>query len=521
MISILINGKKITATEGTSLLEAARTIGIDIPAMCNNGELEHFTSCMICLVKDISTGSMLPSCSVKVREGMNIVTMDEEIAEARKTALELLLSEHVGDCEAPCRIACPAFMDIPYMNRLLATGQTDQALEVVLNDIALPGVLGRICPAPCEGACKRKPIDEAVSICLLKRAAADYATPIPPNKQSGSVTTDRKVAIIGSGPAGLAAAMYMQQKGIQAVVYDRNELPGGNLRYAIADDVLDKKILDYEIDGIRQSGVRFRQNHPVDKRAFEMLCKEYDAVVLATGDYNQAMDDWGLSNNGKQLLVKKGSYQTNIDKVFAIGNINRSMQLAIRSLAQGKEVAVAIKQLFDGKPVTGEGRFFNSTIGKLMEEEFQVYLQEGSTDKRQHAEKASKEGFSSEQVRIEAGRCLHCDCRKLDNCKLRDYSEEYMASKNRFKYTVRKPVKKLFQQEVLVYEPGKCIKCGICVRLTAKYDENFGFTFIGRGFDVEIGIPFDEDISKALEKTAHKVAEACPTGALSKMAVGC
>ena len=94
-------------------------------------------------------------------------------SEARKTALELLLSEHVGDCEAPCQITCPAHMDIPLMNRLLARGKFAEALQVVKKDIALPSVLGRICPAPCEGACRRRSVDEAVSICLLKRFAGD------------------------------------------------------------------------------------------------------------------------------------------------------------------------------------------------------------------------------------------------------------------------------------------------------------------------------------------------------------
>ena len=130
--------------------------------------------------------------------GMDLITLDEEIAEARRTALELLLSEHVGDCEAPCRVACPAHLDIPQMNRLLAQGEFEKALQVVKKDIALPAVLGRICPAPCEGACHRKSVDEPVAICLLKRFAGDEdlkkATQWLPavEKESGF-----KVAIIG------------------------------------------------------------------------------------------------------------------------------------------------------------------------------------------------------------------------------------------------------------------------------------------------------------------------------------
>jgi predicted molibdopterin-dependent oxidoreductase YjgC len=137
----------IEVEEGSTLLDATNALGINIPTMCHNGDLEHFTSCMVCMVKDAKSGKLLPSCTARALEGMEVITMDEEIREARKVALELLMSEHAGDCEAPCRISCPAFMDIPQMNRLIAAGKSQQALEVVLKDIALPGVLGRICPA--------------------------------------------------------------------------------------------------------------------------------------------------------------------------------------------------------------------------------------------------------------------------------------------------------------------------------------------------------------------------------------
>ena len=533
MIRLTINNSEITADEGTSLLEAARSSGFDIPSMCDNGELEHFTSCMICLVKERSTGKLLPSCSVKVQEGMDIIANDQEIEEARKTALELLLSEHVGDCEAPCRVACPAFMDIPLMNRLIASEQTTKALEVVLKDIALPGVLGRICPAPCEGACKRKPIDRAISICLLKRFTADDTETIPQVEKKPD--TGKQAAIIGAGPAGLAAANYLQIKGIQAIVFDRQNEPGGSLKYDIPDEVYDKTVLDKEISYIESMGVEFRLGQDIDKLLFEGLQKDFDAVVVATGNYSDAMKNWGLQNNGKQLLVNKDNYLTNLDKVFAIGNANRSMQLAIRSLAQGKEVAIAIEQMINGQDVTGERKRFNSTIGKLLPDEFNEYLKEDQRnalntpdsgaglkipdmqDSKPTYLQNKETGLDPAQAILEAAGCLHCDCRKPDNCKLRDYSDLYKVSKKRYNYSPRKPLKKYIQHGLVIYEPGKCIKCGICVRLTAKYQETFGFTFIGRGFDTVIGVPFNENIGKALVSTAKKVVEACPTGALSNM----
>ena len=165
-MKLKIDNKEVEAPEGKVLMEVIRDTGTEVPSMCYLKDEEHFTSCMVCVVKDRPSGKIIPSCSLNAEEGMDIVSEDEEVREARKTALELLLSEHVGDCEAPCQISCPAHMDIPLMNRLLARGQFDEALQVVKKDIALPSVLGRICSAPCEGACRRRSIDEAVSICL-------------------------------------------------------------------------------------------------------------------------------------------------------------------------------------------------------------------------------------------------------------------------------------------------------------------------------------------------------------------
>jgi predicted molibdopterin-dependent oxidoreductase YjgC len=173
--------------------------------------------------------------------------------------------------------------------------------------------------------------------------------------------------------------------------------------------------------------------------------------------------------------------------------------------------------LFSGEPVTGETRRFNSSFGKLFQSEFYEYLKESTERLRLSTGVHSKMGFSREEAILEAERCLHCDCRKADNCILRDLSDRYRAAQKRYASGERLPVVKKIAKEQLIYEPGKCIKCGICVRLTAKHRETFGFTFIGRGFQVEVGAPFDERLESALERTMQEVCEACPTGALSSL----
>ena len=227
MVKLTIDHIPVEVHEGISVMEAAAILGISIPSMCFRPGFSNHPSCMVCLVKDSDRDNLVPSCALPVADGMKIITDSDEVTEARREALELLLSDHVGDCEAPCRLACPAFMDIPLMNRLIASGDFEQALRIVREEIALPLVLGYICPAPCEKACKRKPIDQAVSICLLKRSSARH-----PKQESFMIpevqaTAGKKVAIIGTGPAGLSAAFYLLRSGYACVLYDQHDKAGG------------------------------------------------------------------------------------------------------------------------------------------------------------------------------------------------------------------------------------------------------------------------------------------------------
>lgn len=515
MIKIKIDNKIIEVEEGSLLHNAARKAGVEIPVMCWYEGTGHFTSCMVCVVKDKENGRLIPSCSVKVCEGMDIITNDPEIREFRKTALELLLSEHIGECEAPCKLSCPAGMDIPLMNRLLADGKFQEALEVVRKDIALPSVLGRICPAPCEGACRRKPIDGAVSICLLKRFAGD-------NNLNGeelyrASVSDKKpyrIAIAGAGPAGLSAAYYLQLRGYSCDVFEASSMPGGAVRTSISDEVLPKSVLDKEIKIIENTGVQFNLNHTIDKHGFKELLNIYDAFIIACRLEEDEIAEWGLEFSGTGIKADKKSYQTNIKKVFAVGSALRPSKLAIRSLGQGKEAAFSVEQFLNNENVIGEPVMFNSRFGRLFSEEYDEYLKESVVEDRISPAGGLSTGFTPEEVMNEAARCLRCDCRGKDDCLLRIYADSYGADQKRFASVHRKMIKKFDQHDIVIYESGKCIKCGRCVRITAMKKEKTGFTFIGRGFNAEIGVPFNEELRNALTTTAYEVVEACPVGAL-------
>jgi ferredoxin len=516
MVRLKIDNREVEAESGRLLMELIRESGVEVPSMCHLENAEHFTSCMVCVVKDRRSGKILPSCSREAEEGMDILSMDEEVQEARKTALELLLSEHVGDCEAPCQISCPAHMDIPLMNRLLAQGKFAEALQVVRKDIALPSVLGRICSAPCEGACRRRSIDEAVSICLLKRFAGDEDLsgkepwqPLPAPKSG------KKVAIIGAGPAGLAAAYYLSLKGHRCLVIDRNEKPGGSLCKEVGEEDLPPEVLQKEVEVIRKAGVQFELNTKVDAPAFQKLVRSHDAVVVAVGKGESGMAGWDLPMQDRGVDAEPTTYRVGESSVFAVGSALRPAKLAIRVLGQGKEASFSVDQFLRKEAVSGEAFRFNSRFGKLVPAEFAEYLKESVEGKRlEPAVKAR--GFTREQVMEEAARCLHCDCRELENCKLRIYSDTYGADQKRFKSEERQACTKQVQHDQVIYEPSKCIKCGICVRITEKYKEKYGFTFIGRGFEVVVGIPFGESTREGLKTAALEVADACPTGALSR-----
>jgi hypothetical protein len=515
MVTLKIDNREIQAEEGSVLMEVIRGTGTDIPSMCYMEDTDHFTSCMVCVVKDRKSGKIIPSCSMKVEEGMDIVALDEEVTEARKTALELLLSEHVGDCEAPCQITCPAHMDIPLMNRLLAEGAFGKALRVVKNDIALPSVLGRICSAPCEGACRRKSIDEAVSICLLKRYAGDHdlneEIPYNPHMESPS---GKKVTIIGAGPAGLAAAYYLALKGHHCTIFDRNSAAGGSLCKEPAEEELPANVLAREVELIARTGVVINLGESIDAGRFKKITASSDAVVVAVGKGDSGIGDWGLPVNPKGVDADGETYRVGERNVFVVGSAFKPAKMAIRALGQGKEVSFSVDQFLKGERVTGENFRFNSRFGKLLPPEYSEYLKESREGDRLEPE-APGDGLTVEQVMEEAARCMHCDCRDLKHCKLRIYSDEYRAEQRRFKSENRLVCTKHMQHDHVIYEPSKCIKCGICVRLTEKHKEEFGFTFIGRGFDVVVGVPFDEPLDSGLKVVAGKVAMACPTGALS------
>lgn len=507
MPKLTINGKKVEVAEGSSVLQAAEANNFHIPTLCYLEKCGAFASCMVCLVKNMDTGKMIPACSSVALDGMKIETESEEITASRKAALELLLSEHVGDCDAICRVACPAYVNVPEMIRHIKSDDLAEAAKVLLDGIALPRVIGRICHAPCQKACKRGRHDEPVSIRELERFVADKqcsdGKDLKPEKASG-----KKVGIIGSGPTGLSSAFYLSLLGHKCVVLEKEKHIGGNLRSKELAESLPAKVLDEEIAVIKKLGCEFRSKTEVKKKDFEKLAKEYDAIVVATG---AAEYEFGLKTSEKGLEIAYETFETSQAGVFAGGDALVPLKQTVRSVADGRSIAYSIDALFKTGKAQGIAKEFDSRSGKNTKELIAADVANANPEKSVQA----KDGFSAEQALEEAKRCLNCDCAKFANCQLRDLATEYGATQSRYKG--EKTDDGNFGKSIageLVFESGKCIKCGICVRISQKYDEP-GMTFIGRGITTRVTVPFDDPLGEGLKKSAKECIEGCPTAALS------
>jgi heterodisulfide reductase subunit A len=186
-------------------------------------------------------------------------------------------------CKAACKDACPIHMNVPGYVSLIREGKLREAYELMRRTNPLPAVCGRVCYAPCEDACNRGQMDQPVASRALKRFVADQvdidSLEIPEFTKNGN-----KVAIIGSGPAGLAAAHDLALKGYEATIFEALPEPGGMLRYGIPEYRLPKDILKKEIGYIERLGVEIKTNTRIgEETQFEELRKSYQAVLAATG----------------------------------------------------------------------------------------------------------------------------------------------------------------------------------------------------------------------------------------------
>ena len=287
-----IDGRQVAAEPGTTILEAAKAAGIDIPTLCHHDTLGASSACRLCVVEVEGRADPVTACDTPVADGLVVITQTEELRAIRQLNLELLLSDHMSYCTPPCRDACPTHIKIPAFLDRIGERDYEGGMRVLREDLPFPGILGRVCPRPCEGPCRRQLIEDPITICQLHRFMADQTRaaeqtgelllPHEPRPDSG-----KRIAIVGGGPAGLAAAFYARLEGHAVNIFEAMPHPGGMLRYGIPSYRLPRAIIDEELTilwrmGIGlQTGVRLGVDFQL-----EDLRAEYDAVFLALGAFN-------------------------------------------------------------------------------------------------------------------------------------------------------------------------------------------------------------------------------------------
>jgi NADPH-dependent glutamate synthase beta subunit-like oxidoreductase len=262
----------------------------------------------------------------------------------------------------PCKAACPVHIDIPGYLRMIAEGQADEANAVIREKVPFPGVLGRVCIHPCEAVCRRGEVNEPISICALKRFAADGENGLWKNESRVAPDTGKKVAVVGAGPAGLTAAFYLRKQGHAVSLLDSGSQAGGMMRYGIPEYRLPRNVLDNEIKDIINLGLEFQPNQSLgqDVTLDQLKNDGFDAIFLAVGAQQSRriplegcnMPDvlWGLEFLRK---VAEGEKVDLKDNIVVLGGGNVAVDVAMTARRCGAtDVKMACLECLEDMPAS-------------------------------------------------------------------------------------------------------------------------------------------------------------------------
>ncbi len=353
MTSITLNGKQIEVETGSTIREAAESQGVHIPTFCHDDRLKPFASCFLCVVDVEKARGLVPACSTQVAPGMVIETDNERVTKSRKMALDLMLSDHAGDCIAPCEETCPANIDIQGYIAHLANNDPNAAVRLIKERNPLPVVCGRICPHPCESQCRRGLVDEPVAINPLKRFASEHDLEQGPFLHEAGPDTGKRIAIVGGGPAGLSAAFYLRRMGHAVEIFEALPELGGMARYGIPRFRMPWDLMDKEIKAIIDLGVKvnFNQRLGTDFTVADLKSQGFSAVLLAIGAHKpkpmrvEDEDSEGVIGGVDFLReVVLGNIADVGKKVAVIGGGDTAMDCARVSRRLGAEVTLLYRR---------------------------------------------------------------------------------------------------------------------------------------------------------------------------------
>src|SRR5688500_17739080 len=293
--TVEVDGRQYTGREGQTILEICRDNGIEVPTLCYEPKLPGFGACRMCVVEVEGEEHPPISCSREAESGMVVRTQTPRLRQVRKTNLELIFSDHNAYCLPPCQNKCPSHIDIPGFLKANTEGNWAESARIFKRTIPFPSVLGRVCPAPCEEHCRRDEVEEAIAIRdshryagdqVLKAQADGVKAPVPFEIQPAS---GKRVAVIGSGPAGMSAAYYLAINGHDVTVFERDPAPGGMLRYGIPQYRLPKvEVLEAEYESVTRLGGEIICNQGLgrDFTLDDLQYQGFDAIVIAIGCYD-------------------------------------------------------------------------------------------------------------------------------------------------------------------------------------------------------------------------------------------
>jgi NADPH-dependent glutamate synthase beta subunit-like oxidoreductase/formate hydrogenlyase subunit 6/NADH:ubiquinone oxidoreductase subunit I/ferredoxin len=391
-IRIEVDGKLVEGFEGQTILEVCRDNGIEIPTLCYEPKLPGFGACRMCVVE--VEGSEYPpiSCSQQAEAAMVVKTQTEEVRRLRATNLELIFSDHNAYCLPPCQNKCPSHIDIPGFLKANAEANFRESTRIFKRTIPFPSVLGRVCPAPCEEHCRRDEVDEAIAIRDTHRYAGDQVLKSmlddgldPPVPFEVQPKTGRRAAVIGSGPAGMAAAYYLLIAGHDVTVFERDPAPGGMLRYGIPQYRLPKvEVLEAEYESVtrlgativcdqglgRDFGLDDLQNQGFDAIAVAIGCYETNKLGVPGEDAEEVLDGLEYLRTATLGLPYPGHAGK---RVVVVGGGFTSMDCSRTSIRQGAaEVTLVYRRDMKDMPAANE-------VHEALEEGVTAIFQAGPT----------------------------------------------------------------------------------------------------------------------------------------------